>query len=152
MGQTASAYSRLSQLTTALRHYASCRADLRHEHVYGHTGCLGNELADALARTIRQHPQTPDQWVLPTWMPAFASHCLRDWAWATLPGHSDFPRPYAFEAEVSLYQCLPEPPVPAPPCAARDDSPSCCGHFSSQLCHFQRLDTQRSGPVPSHLP
>ena len=120
LGQTPSSYSRLNRLVTALRHYASCRADLRHEHVYGHTGCLGNELADALARTVRQHPQTLDQWVLPTWLPALASHCLRDWAWATLPGHSDFPRPYAFEAEVSLYQSLPEPPVPAPPCAVSE--------------------------------
>ena len=119
-GQSSSAYLRLNQLVTALRHYTSCRVALSHEHVYGHSGCLGNELADALARTVRTRPQTWDQWVLPTWIPAFASHYLRDWAWAMLPGHVDFPRPYAFEAEVSLYQSLPEPAVPAPPHAVKE--------------------------------
>ena len=75
-------YADLSQLSVLLRQYASTRADLRHDHVSGHTGVLGNELADALARTARNHRLSADQVMLPHWPARFARHSLRHWAWA----------------------------------------------------------------------
>ncbi|CAE7193595.1 unnamed protein product, partial [Symbiodinium microadriaticum] len=103
-GQKQAPYARLASFAVALRQYASARVHLTHDYVPSHTGQLGNELADALAKTARQQTSAQAHSLLPTWVPRFSRHVLRDWAWAMVPGHLDFPRPYAFESEAHLVQ------------------------------------------------
>ena len=113
-GQQQATYDRLASFAVALRHYASARVHLTHDYVPSHTGQLGNELADALAKTARHLVLPPDDSLLPTWVPRLSRHVLRDWAWAMVPGHLDFPRPYAFEAEAYLFQTKTFKPHAAP--------------------------------------
>ena len=96
-------YAPLAQFAVALRHYLNARRPLAHEHVLGHTGHLGNELCDALAKLARRSPSSPFDRCLPEWPANWAAHPLADWAWATVPGH---------EAEVGLGQARPAPKVP----------------------------------------
>ncbi|CAE7258117.1 unnamed protein product [Symbiodinium sp. CCMP2592] len=80
--------------------------------------CQGECIDDALTgELLVEAPLVPPvslQVCLPDWIPAFAAHTLRDWAWAMVPGHIDLPRPFAFAVEVALQQARPEPPARAP--------------------------------------
>ena len=97
-----------------MRHYASTRVHIGHSHVSSHTGVIGNELADSLAKSVRHEGPFPDECLLPLWVPRFAQNCLRDWAWAMVPGHCDLPRPFAFESEVARFQTDVQAPQVAP--------------------------------------
>ena len=108
------AYTALAQFAVALRQYIAVRVSLSHEHVTGHSGNLGNELCDGLAKLARRTPSSPFNCCLPAWPARWAAHPLSDWAWATVPGQPDIPRLYCFETEVQLAQAVPSPAVPAP--------------------------------------
>ena len=109
-----SAYTDLAQFAIALRQYTAVRTSLTHRHVPGHSGYLGNELCDGLAKLARKAPRSPFDCCLPTWPARWAAHPLSNWAWATVPGQPDVPRLYCFEAEVQLAQVGPSSRVPAP--------------------------------------
>ena len=113
-GKHPASYERLTSFAIALRHYASTRVHILHNHVQSHTGHLGTELADALAKTARYIGAFHADSLLPLWIPRFARHCLKDWAWAMVPGHVDLPRPFAFEAEALLAQSVRPVPHAAP--------------------------------------
>ena len=109
-----SPYHHLARLAVDLRQYVSVRAQIRHSHIRSHQGVLGNELADAQAKFARKQPESPYDRCLPTWPAKLASHRLSSWAWAMVPGQTDFPRPFSFEAEASLAQTHPQLPTQAP--------------------------------------
>ena len=113
-GANPEAYERLASCAVALRQYASSRATVHHSYVPSHSGHIGNELADGLAKTARQQARPHDDCVLPLWVSRFSRHRLKDWAWAMVPGHQDLPRPYTFEAEASLAQLDTPSPTLAP--------------------------------------
>ena len=113
-GANPAAYTSLASCAIALRQYASARAIVQHAYVPSHTGHIGNELADGLAKTARTHTCGYDECTLPLWVSRFARHRLKDWAWAMVPGHADLPRPYVFEVEASCAGLNPPAPAAVP--------------------------------------
>ena len=98
-----SPYSQLFALATSLRQIAAGRVAVSHAHVSGHSGSLGNELADQLAKLARR--QTDDPWnrCLPSWLPALAAHPYHPWAWTHVTPW-DVPTLYSLEAEAFRMQ------------------------------------------------
>ncbi|CAE7371745.1 tyrP-A [Symbiodinium sp. CCMP2592] len=114
VGSTGSSpYLALAGFAVALRQYTAELLPIKHSHVKGHTGCLGNELCDALAKHARRLPQDDHAFCLPDWPRLWAMHPLRDWAWATLPGHGDLASLFCFGVEASLGRRVHK----APPCS-----------------------------------
>ena len=99
----------LHEAVTCMRHCASCRS------VPAHSGVMGNELADALARVARTVPEPFDQRLLPAWPARLVQHRLADWAWLAMSDSADLPSLYAFQSEAARLQCGVEPVYPPPP-------------------------------------
>ncbi|CAE7759893.1 unnamed protein product, partial [Symbiodinium necroappetens] len=97
-------YQELAKFAVVLRQYVEARTKIAHDHVQGHSGELGNDLVDSLAKTARRVSAPDDQLVLPSWPAALAAHPLREWAWACAPGLKDVPCPFNFEVEAQLAQ------------------------------------------------
>ena len=110
-------YTPLTKFAVTLRQYLNARRHITHTHVKGHSGCLGNELCDALAKLSRQEPASAYDRCLPEWPAMWAQHPLSDWAWATVPGQIDVPRLFCFEIEVAMAQHVTAPEVPPPQAA-----------------------------------
>ncbi|OLP99284.1 hypothetical protein AK812_SmicGene18181 [Symbiodinium microadriaticum] len=148
-------YERLANLAISLRHYASALVTLEHDYIPSHSGALGNELADALAKTARSLSKHWDDWLLPPWLPLFAKHSLRDWAWAFVQGQVDVPRPYAFEAEASLARQLPLGPIPAPPARLQTkELPAAEASFDITFVSFNALtlkEPDKKGKRPAEV-
>ncbi|CAE7840747.1 unnamed protein product [Symbiodinium sp. CCMP2592] len=101
-----SPYASLFELATVLRQVVGSRVVLHHAHVAGHSGHIGNELADQLAKKARRTSDDPWNLCLPGWVAQLAAHPLRLWAWACHPVHSDVPSLFSFEAEaLRMQQC-----------------------------------------------
>ncbi|CAE7029541.1 unnamed protein product, partial [Symbiodinium sp. CCMP2456] len=101
-------YPALSHTTVALRQIAAMRVDLRHSHIRGHHGDLGNEMSDALAKQTRFAPDPYEERMLPSWPGQLVLHPMLDWAWMLARPVIDMPTLYAFEAEASrLQQTIP---------------------------------------------
>ena len=106
--------SQLAQFNTYLRQCTEARLRIRSEHVPGHSGDLGNELSDELAKQVRRQCLTQDQLVLPTWPGAVFQHPLRAWAWLVHGHYADLPVLFAFEAEADRMQAHPRPHAQGP--------------------------------------
>ena len=113
-GASPERYAPLSRFAVALRQYLNANLPTAHRHVTGHTGCLGNELCDALAKLARKTTCDPYDRCLPAWPMHWARHPLSDWAWATVPGQPDIPRLFCFDVEVARGQTRSPLPVTAP--------------------------------------
>ena len=109
-----SPYRCLFDLATALRQLASGRAQLHHGYVPGHSGCLGNELSDQLAKRARRGPSDPWSKCLPLWVAKLASHALQAWAWTLNASQHDIPRLFVFETEAHRLQADCAKPWKAP--------------------------------------
>ncbi|CAE7712412.1 unnamed protein product [Symbiodinium sp. KB8] len=109
-----SPFARLYTLATSLRQVASSRVALHHGYVAGHSGTLGNELADQFAKRARREADDPWNRCLPMWPAQLARHPLLLWAWALHPAVPDVPSLYAFETEALRLQALDLPPTQAP--------------------------------------
>ena len=148
-------YEHLANLAVSLRHYASALVTLEHDYIPSHSGALGNELADALAKTARSLSKSWDDWLLPSWLPLFAKHSMRDWAWAFVQSQVDVPRPYAFEAETSLARRLPLGPIPAPPTRLQTrELPAAEASFDITFISFNALtlkEPDKKGKRPAEV-
>ncbi|OLQ02188.1 hypothetical protein AK812_SmicGene14994 [Symbiodinium microadriaticum] len=113
-GTSPERYAPLSRFAVALRQYLNACVPTAHRHVTGHTGCLGNELCDALAKLARKTACDAYDRCLPSWPAHWARHPLADWAWATVPGQSDIPRLFCFEVEVARGHISSPLPATAP--------------------------------------
>ncbi|CAE7372548.1 unnamed protein product [Symbiodinium sp. CCMP2456] len=141
-------YSGLAAFAVSLRHYLNARLPIAHRHVTGHTGCLGNELCDALAKLARSQASSPFDRCLPEWPAQRAKHPLAAWAWATVPGQADVPQLYCFDAEVSLSQSQPAEKAEAPAHGARKRTEIAAAaefHFTSVSVNVLTLKDR--GPV-----
>ena len=125
-------YSPLAQLVVYLRQYLEAQACVTHGHVHSHRGHPANELVDQMAKRAARQP--PDHWdkCLPTWLPAFAAHPQRAWAWATLP-HADLPAFFSYESEASRLQSLPHSDV-CPPRPNQHEVSLPSGQVSFSFC------------------
>ncbi|CAE7435991.1 tyrP-A, partial [Symbiodinium necroappetens] len=146
-GSRPSHYAPLAQFAVALRQYLNARRAITHAHVKGHTGQLGNELCDALAKLARRDSATAFDRCLPDWPSRWAAHPLAEWAWATVPGQCDVPRLFCFDVEVDLAQHKPLPTV-APPQEAVINSAGPAGevHFAFSCVSLNVL-TLRDRPA-----
>ncbi|CAE7233843.1 unnamed protein product [Symbiodinium necroappetens] len=112
----------LASFTTYLRQLAAQRVSLTHAHVKGHSGQLGNELCDELAKHCRRRPPDSDQVILPEWPAASSS--------------SDLPTLFAFESEALRMQSSPLPTLTDPglgfvaPLSSSEPVPLCCTFMS----------------------
>ena len=97
-----------------MRHVPCSVAEVHDAHVKGHSGVLGNEIADKFAKLAAK--QAPSHDILPLWPGRLLRHDLRHWAWLVLSKPSDLPTLFAFESEASRLQQQdrPAPPPPAP--------------------------------------
>ncbi|CAE7252377.1 CFDP2, partial [Symbiodinium sp. CCMP2456] len=124
-------YPVLSHTAVALRQVAARRVDLRHTHVPGHNGDLGNELSDALAKRARLSIQSYEERALPHWPACLVLHPLLQWAWLAADHAGDLPALYALEGEAKRLQRLPQPSRTAP-CMGQQAG----GGTSSSLLHY----------------
>ena len=130
-----SPFARLFRLATALRQLASTRVALLHGYVAGHSGNIGNELVDQLAKRARRLPDDPWSRCLPDWPSRLAKHPLLLWTWALSPCSADVPCLYSFETEALRQQCLDLQPWKAPTQGVKHTTFS-EGDLSVELCLF----------------
>ena len=83
------------------------RAVVEHQHVKGHSGELGNELCDIMAKYSRKHPSSAYDRCLPTWPAEWCAHELWSWGWLAVSSGVQYPALSALEAEASRLQQLP---------------------------------------------
>ena len=113
----------LGAFATFLRQLAAQRVLLSHAHVQGHSGQVGNELCDELAKYCRRQPPTADQVLLPAWPSQAFAHPLKAWLWLIGSTHKDLPTLYAFESEAYRLQSCPALPT-TDPCMGFVPAPS----------------------------
>ena len=129
----------LAETAVSLRQLAETRVPLSHRHVFGHSGVLGNELADQLAKRARRFVEDPWCRCLPNWVSAFAAHPLKLWAWAVYPT-ADTPCLFAFESEAGRLQATRPAAWPAPLAGVSQvQLPDCEMHFSLCVVSFNVL-------------
>ena len=83
------------------------RAVVEHQHVKGHSGELGNELCDLMAKYSRKHPSSAYDRCLPTWPAEWYAHELWSWGWLAVSSGVQYPALPALEAEASRLQQQP---------------------------------------------
>ena len=93
---------------------------LTYKHVSSHTGIVGNELCDTLAKIARETWEPETSRCMPTWSCRLVRHPLAVWSWTLFSDLPDMPCLYAFEAEALRLQACPASPLaPPPPVASR---------------------------------
>ena len=99
-----------------MRQLASNVIPVYDSHVAGHSGVLGNEIVDLLAKRATKCVHNDSARVLPVWPAMLMRHQLKEWAWITASAFPDLPTLYAFESEAFRLQRddRPAPPPPAP--------------------------------------
>ncbi|CAE7942908.1 unnamed protein product, partial [Symbiodinium necroappetens] len=126
----------LANFTTYLRQLAAQRVSLTHAHVKGHSGQLGNELCDELAKHCRRRPPASDQVILPEWPARVFEHPLKPWLWLTASSSSDLPTLFSFESEALRMQSSPLPTLSDPGMgfvatpSSSEPVPLCCTFMS----------------------
>ncbi|CAE7364014.1 unnamed protein product [Symbiodinium sp. CCMP2592] len=107
-------------LAVSLRQYAACLCPVRYGHVKGHSGTLGNEVTDVVAKTARRSPG--DFWsrCLPPWPAQLAAHPLSLWLWLLAGNHADIPTLFAFESEATRLRSIPAHAAAAPSMGIRE--------------------------------
>ena len=97
----------LAAFAAALRQRLALLLPVSFEHVRGHAGSVGNELADQLAKQARRSREDIYQRLLPDWPHKVFRHPLRAWMW--LAGISSAALPWlpALEGEAHRMQQLP---------------------------------------------
>ena len=104
----------LSTFLISLRQIAEQRVPLQHAHVRGHSGHLGNELADQLAKRARRQPLGDGERLAPLWLSSLHKHPLSRWAWLLFSHGTDLPTLFAMESEASRMQAQDLRPSAAP--------------------------------------
>ena len=104
----------LPAFVTDLRLCAVAQVEITPGHVRSHTGVLGNEVADVLARHAAQQWENCYQRCLPSWPARLAAHPLRAWAWKLFDTAPDLPTLYAFPSEARRLQQSCQPVAPPP--------------------------------------
>ena len=84
----------LPAFVTDLRLCASAQVYLVPGHVKSHSGVLGNEMVDVLAKRAGRSQACLYERCLPTWPAKLAVHPLRSWAWKLFDDASDLPTLY----------------------------------------------------------
>ena len=103
--------SRLSAVTASLRQCLETRTQVLHRHVKSHSGILGNEIVDVLAKNASKLAEGvgPAERCLPSWPALFAAHPLHQWAWLALDRGGDMPTLYALPSEAARLQSSLQP-------------------------------------------
>ena len=104
---TQSNMTKLAAVVTSLRLCLSSLAPVTARHVKSHSGILGNELVDQLAKAASRMLEDYYHRCWPTWPCGFASHQLHAWAWRLLDSSPDsltlFALPRSQAAGMPLY-------------------------------------------------
>ena len=102
----------LPAFVCVVRQALQSRASVAFEHVLGHSGVIGNELSDQLAKHARRCRQDCYLRCLPTWPAQWREHPLAAWGWlAHAAAGADVPSLPAFEAEARRLQLTKDTPV-----------------------------------------
>ena len=103
----------LGAFARQLRQTLETRCRVRHSHVKGHSGCLGNELCDQLSKFSRRNVPADSERLLPLWPHRWWQHALWQWGWMAHVSGADLPSLPALEAEaVRLQTCAHDPQPP----------------------------------------
>ena len=103
------------QLTPlSLRLCLAAQATVAHRHVRAHTGILGNEIVDVLAKEAARQAESVFERCLPRWPARLARHALHPWAWMCLDNTGDLPALFALPSEASRLQSQ-MPTLASPP-------------------------------------
>ena len=103
----------LGAFARQLRQTLETRCRVRHSHVKGHSGCLGNELCDQLSKFSRRSVPADSERLLPLWPHRWWQHALWQWGWMAHVSGADLPSLPALEAEaVRLQTCAHDPQPP----------------------------------------
>ena len=109
----------LVEYAIALRQRAAFWYRIDHEHVAGHSGHVGNELCDQLAKQARRLREDPYDRLLPVWPQIVFRHPLRAWLWMARLSSPQLPALSALEAEAHRLQTVMGPSPPAPSMGVR---------------------------------
>ena len=136
----------LVQLAILLRQYLEQLTSVHYDHVKGHSGALGNEAADAVAKTARK--SRVDFWdrCQPAWPAHLRMHPLAQWLWLLAHSGPDMPTLFAFESEADRFRANPSTPQCAPALGIRAELP--CGapvHYRLCCISFNTLTLKDKG-------
>ena len=118
----------LPAFVTDLHLCASAQVYLVPGHVKSHSGVLGNEMVDVLAKRAGRSQACLYERCLPTWPAKLAVHALRSWAWKLFDDASDLPTLYSFPSEAGRMQK--SDPVIAPPPRRGQKTTTACATLS----------------------
>ena len=121
----------LPAFVTDLRLCASSQVHLIPGHVKSHSGIIGNEMVDVLAKQASRFPECCYERCLPRWPAKLASHPLRSWAWKLFDDSVDLPTLYSFPSEADRLQRA--DPVIAPPPRRGQRNTTACATLALEL-------------------
>ncbi|CAE7293862.1 unnamed protein product [Symbiodinium sp. KB8] len=139
----------LPELIVSLRQYVEVLLPLAHRHVSGHSGVLGNELADSMAKKARAAPDTAER-CLPVWPAQLYQHQFWAWAWTLAKTTHDLPTLYAMESEAHRLRQLPRTTEVAPAMGLRTVQPPRANVVFHLVCVSFNVLTLRDKPVGQH--
>ena len=144
----------LSMLITSLRHAVDALVPVVPMHVRSHTGVLGNEVVDVLAKDASMSHQDFYQRCLPLWPARLAAHPLCAWSWRLFDSQSDLPTLFALPAEAArLQQELQRvvPPTVGEPLPSRSQQATQCLDVRVMTYNVLTLLEPKSGHLDRHV-
>ncbi|CAE7727756.1 unnamed protein product [Symbiodinium sp. CCMP2592] len=110
--EDAQSHTPLAVFTNVLRQTLEVRTPVSHQHVKGHSGDLGNEICDLLAKRARKSPEDFYDRCLPLWPGKWIQHPLASWGWTIGYSGVDIPDLANFQIEAHRLQTTPVCPKP----------------------------------------
>ena len=108
LGTLQSRMAPLPAVVASLRLCLTAQATVTCRHVKSHSGILGNELVDQLAKAAARTQEDMYNRCLPEWPHGFARHPLHPWAWRFFECNDDLPTLFAMPSEaVRLQAAIP---------------------------------------------
>ena len=140
----------LPELIVSVRQCAESFLTIFHRHVSGHSGVLGNELADCMAKHARRLADS-QECCLPAWPAQLYRHPLWAWAWTLAKPAHDTPTLFAMESEADRLRAMPRATEVAPNMGLRKIQPPTSAVKYCLVCITFNVLTLRGAPNGSQV-